>query len=76
MLLKDTITKAVLIKENTLLGLAYSFNTFREFVQYLYGHMQANMVLQKELSIPHLDPQAAEATVTLGVSIGNLKAYP
>ena len=55
------MTKATLIKENISLGLAYSF---RGSVHYHHGgkhdSMQADMVLEKELRVLHLDLQAAE----------------
>ena len=47
-------------KENIELGLAYNF---RGLVHYLhgrnYGGMQAKMVLEKELKVLHLDPNAS-----------------
>ena len=55
------MTKATLIKTNTSLGLlAYSF---RGSVYYRHGRkhgsMQADMVLEKELRVLHLDLKAA-----------------
>jgi hypothetical protein len=51
---------ATLIKKNVELGLAYSF---RGFVYYHQGekhaNMQADMMLEKELRVLHLDSQAA-----------------
>ena len=44
-----------------------------------HGGMQADMVLEKELSVLHLDPQAAEAAVYStehSLSKGDLKACP
>ena len=64
--------KATLIKENISLGLAYSF---RGSVHYHHGRkhgsMQADMVLEKELRVLHLDPQAAgrESDTGPGLSI-------
>jgi hypothetical protein len=53
---------AILIKENHLLGPAYNF---RVLVYYhhggsMHGIVQADMVLEKELSVSHLDPRAVE----------------
>ena len=54
------MTTATLIKENISLGLAYSF---RGLVHYHHGRkhgsVQADMVLEKELRVLHLDLQAA-----------------
>ena len=58
------------------MGLTYSF---RDLVYYLYGSMQADLVLQEGLRVLHLDLQAAEATLCpMGhsLSTGDLKAYP
>jgi hypothetical protein len=50
------MTKATLIKENIYLGLAYSF---RGLVRYhhggKHGSIQADLVLEKELRVLHLD---------------------
>ena len=55
------MTLAILIKENIYLGLAYRF---RGLVHYhhggKHGSLQADMVLEKELRVLHLDQQAAE----------------
>jgi hypothetical protein len=55
------MTLAILIKENIYLGLAYRF---RALVHYhhggKHGSLQADMVLEKELRVLHLDPQGAE----------------
>jgi hypothetical protein len=54
------IAKATLIKANIYFGLAYSF---RSLVHYHYSQkhssMQADMVLEKELRVLHLNPKAA-----------------
>jgi hypothetical protein len=51
------MTTEILIKENISLGLAYSF---RGSVHYhhggKHGSMQADIVLQRQLRILHLDP--------------------
>ena len=51
------MTIATLIKENIELGLAY---ISRDLVHYHYGRkhgsLQADMVLEKELKVLHLDP--------------------
>jgi hypothetical protein len=53
------MTMAALIKENISLGLAYSF---RGLVHYYHGWkydcMQANMLLEMELRVQHLDSKA------------------
>ena len=43
-----------------------------------YGSLQADMVLEKELRVLHLDLQATEETCHTGysLSIGDLKAHP
>jgi hypothetical protein len=55
-----TKTKATLIKENIELGMVYSF---RGSVQYhhgrKHGRLQADMVLETELRVLHLDPKTA-----------------
>ena len=60
LLWRDTMTKITLIKANICLGLAYSF---RGSVHYHHGRkhgsMQAYLVLEKELRILHLGPEAA-----------------
>ena len=61
---------ATLLKESISLGLAYSF---RDSVHYHHGEkhgtMQADTVLEKEMRVLHLHPQAAEADcVRLGVA--------
>ena len=54
------MTKAILIKKNIYLGLAYSF---RGLVYYhhggKHGSVQVNMVLERELRVLHPDLQAA-----------------
>jgi hypothetical protein len=50
------MTKANLIKETILLGLAYSFEGS---VHYHHGSMQVDMVLKKEQRVLHLNLQAA-----------------
>jgi hypothetical protein len=49
-----------LIKENSSLGMAYSF---RGLIHYHHGgkngNFQADVVLEKKLSVLHLDPTAA-----------------
>jgi hypothetical protein len=72
------MTKATLMKENISLGLA---SRFRGSVHYhhggRHGGVQANMVLEKELRVLRLDPQAAEGSHTgYSLSIGHLKAHP
>ena len=61
----EAMTTATLIKEDIPLGLAYSF---RGLVHYLYGRkhgsLQADIVLEKELRVLHLDLQAAEHCYT------------
>ena len=41
---------------------------FRGSVHLHHGGMQVNMVLEKELRVLHLDSQAAEETLTLGIA--------
>ena len=48
---------ATLRKANISLVLAFSF---RGLVQYPHGSVQANIVLEKELRLLHLDPKTAE----------------
>jgi hypothetical protein len=53
LLWRDTITKATLIKDNI---------SFRGLVHYhgrKHGSLQANVELEKELRVLHLDPKAA-----------------
>ena len=50
------MTLETLRMENIYLGLAYSF---RGLVHYHYGSLQADMALEKELRVLHLDCQAA-----------------
>ena len=50
------MTMATLIKKNISLGLSQSF---RGSVHYDHGSKQADMVLEKEPRVLHLDPQAA-----------------
>ena len=61
LLWEDNMTKATLLKENISLGLAYSF---RGSVHYLHGGKHSSMLtdtmLEKELRVLHLDPQAAK----------------
>jgi hypothetical protein len=71
---------ATLTKENIELGLAYSF---RGLVHYhhggKHGFVQADMVLEKELRVLHLDLQEAEGECVphwRSLSIGDLKAHP
>ena len=63
------MTKATLTKANIELGLAYSF---RGLVHYHHGRkhgsMQADMVLEKELRVLHLDLKAARNCITLGIA--------
>ena len=69
-------TMATHINKNISLGLAYSF---RGLVHYRHGSMQADMVLEKELRVPHVDLQAANETVchtSHSLSRGDLKAHP
>ena len=47
----------ILIKEKHLIGVDLQF---RDLVYYHHGGMQADTVLEKELRVLHLDPQAAE----------------
>jgi hypothetical protein len=61
------MTKATLLtNENISLGLPY---TFRGSVHYhhggKHGSMQLDMVLEKELRVLYLDPQAAEGDFML-----------
>lgn len=55
------MTMTTFIKEKHLLGLVYSF---RGLVYYhhsrKHGSVPTDMVLEKELRVLHLDPQAAE----------------
>jgi len=76
------MTKATLIKANISLGLAYGF---RGSVHYHHGEkhgsVQADMVLEKELRVLHLDPKAARRKffICTGQSLsarGDLKARP
>jgi len=47
------------------MGLAYSFRGSVHYRHYgRQGSIQADMVLEKELRVLHLDPQAAEWTVS------------
>lgn len=59
------MTMATLIKENTSLGLAYSF---RGLVHYFHGEkhdsIQADTVLKKNLRVLHCYLQAAEGNCT------------
>ena len=62
------------------MGLAY---TLRGLVHDCHGRkhgsMQADMMLEKELRVLHLDPQAAEGTVSHtghSLSTGDLEAHP
>ena len=57
------MTMAILIREKFPLGLPSRYNTFRGLVHYLQGGVQAGVVLEKELRVLYLDPQATEATV-------------
>jgi hypothetical protein len=54
------MAKVTLVKESISLELAYSF---RGLVHYHHGRkhgsIQAGMVLEKELEVLHLDPEAA-----------------
>jgi hypothetical protein len=50
---------AILIKDNTELGLAYSFRSSVHYSHgWKHGSLQADMVLVKELRVLHLDQQA------------------
>jgi hypothetical protein len=61
------MTKAALIKDNILLGLAYSV---RGSVHFHYGRkhssVQADMVVEKELSVLHLNPTASRRRLSHG----------
>ena len=64
------MTMTVPIKQNISLWLAYSF---RGLVHYhhggKHGSVQADMMLEKELRVLYLDPQAAEVhSTTLGIA--------
>jgi len=54
------MTKATLIKENTPLELAYSFRGSVHYHGGKHGGVQADMVLEKELRVLHLDLKATE----------------
>jgi hypothetical protein len=54
-------TMATHINKNISLGLAYSF---RGLVHYRHGSMQADMVLEKELRVLHLDLQEQKETMS------------
>jgi hypothetical protein len=60
------MTKATLIKENISLGLAYSFRGLVHYHDRKHGSVQAGMVLEKELRVPHLNPQGAEGDSVTG----------
>ena len=73
------MTMATLIETAFKNSLAYSL---RGLVHNHHGRkhssMRADMVLEKELRVLHLDPQAAEETVSYtgySLSIGDLKVY-
>ena len=65
------MTTAIFIKENIQLRLIYSF---RGLVHYHYAEkhdiMQTDMLVEKELRVLHLDPQATgrELCTTLGIA--------
>jgi hypothetical protein len=73
------MTKETLIKENTLLGLAYSF---RGLIHYHHGgtqgSFQADMLLG-EPRVLHLDPKAIRKRLAFhtgcSLSLGDLKAH-
>jgi len=51
------------------LGLAYCFKGLVHYHDRKCGNMQADMVVEKELRVLHLDPQAGERDcVTLGIA--------
>jgi hypothetical protein len=53
------MTKATLIKANILLGLAYSFRGLIHYhLSRKHGGIQADIVLEKELRVLHLDLKA------------------
>jgi hypothetical protein len=56
------MTKTTLIMDNIYLGLAYSF---RGSVHFHHGRNQANMVLEQELRILHLDLKAPRRRLAL-----------
>ena len=62
------MTASTLVKENISLGLDYSF---RALVHYHHGRkldrVWADMVLERELRVLHLDQQAAEVCEPLGL---------
>ena len=58
------MTTATLIKENISLELAYSFRGSVHYLQGEHGGVQADMVLENELTVLHLDLQAAEGGTT------------
>ena len=71
---------ATLIKENSELGLAYSF---RDLDHYYHGgkhsRVQADVGLKKKLRVLHPDQPASEGTlchIWCNVSIGDFKACP
>ena len=58
------MTKATLTKANIYLGLACSFRGSVHFDHdRRHGTIQADMVLEKELRILHLDPKAGRRTI-------------
>jgi hypothetical protein len=70
------MTKATLINDNTLLGLAYKF---RDSVIYHHGRkhgsIQAGMVLE-DLRVLHLDKAVARRDCLIGSQEDGLKAHP
>ena len=53
------MTMATLIKENISLGMAYSYRDSVHCNGRKHGSIQADMVLEKELRVLHLDSKAA-----------------
>ena len=59
------MTKTTFINENISLGLAYSLRgLFYYHHGRKHGSMQADMALERELSVLHLDPKAAWGRVS------------
>ena len=75
MLCRNTMAKATLTKENISLGLAYSSEVHHRGRE--HNGIQADMVLEKKLRVPHLDSHQQEVNVTLDLmSIWDFKAHP
>ena len=67
LLLKDTMTKATLIRANISLELVYSFRGSPHYHHGdKHGSMQADMMLEKP-KILHLDPKSAEGDSSTGI---------